>query len=71
MARMSQRVFLSRSAAATPAVSGGVLLQGCSKRIASGAAPGAGGLLLASPDNLITWPTGPGNEPIVANATTR
>jgi hypothetical protein len=70
MARMSQRVFLSRSAAA-PAVSGGVLLQECSKRIATRAAPSAGGLLLASPDNLITWPTGPGNEPIVANPTTR
>jgi hypothetical protein len=71
MARMSQRVFLSRSAAAASAVSGGVLLQGCSKRIATGAAPGVGGLLLASPDNLITWPTSLDNEPIVTNATTR
>jgi hypothetical protein len=68
---MSQGVFLSRSAAAAPAVSGGFLLQGRSKRIATGAAPAAGGLLLASPDNLITWPTGPGNEPIVANAKAR
>jgi spermidine/putrescine transport system substrate-binding protein len=47
-------------------VSGGVLLQGCGKRDATGAAPGAQGPLLASPDHPVTWPIKPGNEPIAA-----
>jgi hypothetical protein len=54
MARMSRRAFLSRSAAAALAVSGGVLLQGCGKRDPTGAAPGAGGPQLASPENPVT-----------------
>jgi hypothetical protein len=41
MARISRRAFLARSAATALAVSGGVLLQGCGKRDATGAAPGA------------------------------
>jgi hypothetical protein len=54
MARISRRAFLSRSAATALAVSGGVLLQGCGKRDPTGAAPGAAGPLLASPDNPVT-----------------
>ena len=56
MARMSRRAFLSRSAATALAVSGGVLLSACGKRDATGAAPGAGGPQLASPENPVTWP---------------
>ena len=67
MARMSRRAFLSRSAVAALAVSGGVVLQGCGKRDETGAAPGAGGPRLASPDNPVTWPINAGNEPIAAN----
>jgi spermidine/putrescine transport system substrate-binding protein len=66
-ARISRRAFLSRSAAAALAVSGGVLLQGCGRRDPTGAAPGAAGPLLASPDHPVTWPIEPGNEPIAAN----
>ena len=66
MARISRRAFLSRSAAAALAVSGGVLLQGCGSRDPSGSRPGAAGPLLASPDNPVTWPIKPGNEPIPA-----
>lgn len=67
MARISRRAFLSRSAAAALAVTGGVLLQGCGKRDPTGAAPGAAGPRLASPENPVTWPIKPGNEPIAAN----
>jgi spermidine/putrescine transport system substrate-binding protein len=67
MARISRRAFLSRSAAAALAVSGGVLLQGCGERDPTGAAPGAAGPRLASPDNPVTWPIKAGNEPIAAN----
>jgi spermidine/putrescine transport system substrate-binding protein len=56
MARMSRRAFLSRSAATALAVSGGVLLSACGQRDPTGAAPGAGGPQLASPDNPVTWP---------------
>jgi len=66
MARISRRAFLSRSAAAALAASGGVLLQGCGERDPTGAAPGAAGPLLASPDNPVAWPIKPGNEPIAA-----
>jgi hypothetical protein len=40
-ASISRRAFLARSAAAALAVSGGVLLKGCGKRDATGAAPRA------------------------------
>src|SRR5215203_7042399 len=56
MARMSRRAFLTRSAATAMAVSGGVLLSACGDRDATGAAPGAGGPQLASPENPVTWP---------------
>src|SRR5215218_4720735 len=56
MARMSRRAFLSRSAATALAVSGGVLLSACGQRDETGAAPGATGPQLASPDNPVTWP---------------
>src|SRR5215217_8263225 len=56
MARMSRRAFLTRSAATAMAVSGGVLLSACGDRDPTGAAPGAGGPQLASPDNPVTWP---------------
>jgi spermidine/putrescine transport system substrate-binding protein len=64
MARMSRRAFLSRSAAAALTVSGGVLLSGCGQRDPTGTAPGAGGPLLASPENPVTWPIPAGNEAI-------
>jgi spermidine/putrescine transport system substrate-binding protein len=64
MARMDRRGFLTRSAAAALAVSGGVLLQACGERDETGAAPGAAGPQLASPANPVTWPIAPGNEPI-------
>jgi spermidine/putrescine transport system substrate-binding protein len=48
--------LVSRSAATALAVSGGVLLSACGKRDETGAAPGTGGLQLASPDNPVTWP---------------
>jgi len=53
---ISRRAFLSRTAATALAVSGGVLLSACGQRDAGGAAPGAGGAKLASPDNPVTWP---------------
>jgi len=64
MATLDRRAFLTRSAAAALAVSGGLLLQACGKRDPSGAAPGAGGPRLASPTNPVSWPIQPGNEPI-------
>src|SRR4029453_15621268 len=53
---ISRRAFLSRTAATALAVSGGVVLSACGQRDAGGAATGAGGPQLASPENPVTWP---------------
>jgi spermidine/putrescine transport system substrate-binding protein len=50
---------LSACARATPASSGAAATTG-----PSGAGPSAAGLQIASPENPITWPISPGNEPI-------
>ncbi len=72
---LSRRAFLQRAALAgigAPALVG--LLDACASSSVVGAGPGAtgasaGGLVIASPDNPVTWPISDSNPPIPAGQT--